>query len=108
MTKTQISYIVTTVLEDATDTYTKLNKCKYITLSKPENIYCGRDDLIMEFDMDNELLITYPCKKISTNPTSGVFVTIDNEKYQLLSDTNSNVLATHYPFSEIILFKLAV
>jgi hypothetical protein len=108
MTKTQVNYIITTILEDKVNSYTKLDKCKYITMSKPENIYCGKDTLLVYFDMDNELLITYPCRKVNNIPSTGITIQINNENYQILTDENSNALSTHYPFSEIIIFKLAV
>lgn len=109
MTKSQVKYIIESLCQDSVGEWTKLENCKYFTMTTGETKFCGLDSNIFYFDLDNELVICHPSRKITGPvPDKGIFKQINNEIYELLSDSDTNILADYYPFEEIILFKRVI
>ena len=62
MTKSQVTYVVNTLLDDATDAITPLRKCAYFVMTKEEVKFNKHIQAHFYFDTTNELVRVMPYK----------------------------------------------
>lgn len=104
MTTSQIKYIVNTVLEDTTDDFTLLDKCKYLIIDTFYAKY-GDKQTMFYFDTTNEILSLYECKEVKRVPSHENYKIIDSTIYELQYNADG-IVGEHYCFNDITSFTL--
>lgn|SRR5574344_466765 len=92
MTKNQINYIVTSVLNDELDKYVPLINNFMIVVSKEENLYTDESRYRFKFDSSNEILEKIQIKKFSESDTD--LPDHDNYTITYVKDTAGNIVKT--------------
>ena len=105
MTKSQVTYVVNTLLDDATDAITPLRKCAYFVMTKEEVKFNKHIKAHFYFDTANELVRVMPYKIVKEIPSHSNYQQINGTIYEYLTD-DKGLVCDIYPFSEIILFKV--
>lgn len=105
MTKTQITYIIETLLDDAVNTITPLRNCEYFIIGKQETKFVKHSRYHYYFDTTNELVRIMPYRVVQSIPEHSNYKQINNVIYEYMTDDNG-LCCDIYPFSEILMFKV--
>lgn len=112
MTKTQINYIVETILQDKLDEYTPLLNNFSIVISKEENLYTDINKYRIKFNSTQNMIERIMVRKFSNDinnvPKHGNYdISTENgisTVYEYITDKYGNIVTDYYMYDSVIMF----
>jgi len=106
MTKDEVKYVIQTTLGEIVNKPVPLVSVKYVLLNKREKKFVDPAHMRFEFDMNNELLKCYQCKKTNAAIPSNYeyqkqYDTYKKENYIYMCDEAGNPYIDVYDFDAI-------